>query len=58
MKDQAQAEAIPPYFDMLFARLASDDPAATVLGASIASGLFVRRSLDHLDLIAVLKSRE
>jgi putative ABC transport system permease protein len=32
--------------------------AATVLGASIASGLFVRRSLDHLDLIAVLKSRE
>jgi putative ABC transport system permease protein len=32
--------------------------AATVLAASIASALFVRRKLDHLDLIAVLKSRE
>jgi putative ABC transport system permease protein len=32
--------------------------AATVLAASIASALLVRRKLDHLDLIAVLKSRE
>jgi putative ABC transport system permease protein len=32
--------------------------AATVIGASIASGLFVRRKLDDLDLIAVLKSKE
>jgi putative ABC transport system permease protein len=32
--------------------------ASTVLIASIASALFVRRRLDHLDLIAVLKSRE
>jgi putative ABC transport system permease protein len=32
--------------------------ASTVLAASIASALFVRRKLDHLDLIAVLKSRE
>jgi putative ABC transport system permease protein len=32
--------------------------AATVLGASIASSLLVRRKLDDLDLIAVLKSRE
>ena len=32
--------------------------AAVVLAASIGSGLLVRRKLDHLDLIAVLKSRE
>lgn len=32
--------------------------AATVLSASIASGLLVRRKLDHLDLIGVLKSKE
>lgn len=32
--------------------------AAIVLAASIISALFVRRRLDHLDLIAVLKSRE
>jgi putative ABC transport system permease protein len=32
--------------------------AATVLAASIASGLLVRRKLDELDLIGVLKSRE
>jgi hypothetical protein len=29
-----------------------------VLAASIASGLLVRRKLDDLDLIAVLKSKE
>ena len=32
--------------------------AGTVLAASIASALLVRRKLDDLDLIAVLKSRE
>jgi putative ABC transport system permease protein len=32
--------------------------AAVVLAASIVSALAVRRQLDHLDLIAVLKSRE
>ena len=32
--------------------------ASTVLVASIASALLVRRKLDHLDLIAVLKSLE
>ncbi len=32
--------------------------AAAVLAASIGSALFVRRRLDHLDLIGVLKSRE
>ena len=32
--------------------------AATVLAASVASALLVRRKLDDLDLIAVLKSRE
>lgn len=32
--------------------------AAVVLGASAVSALLVRRHLDHLDLIAVLKTRE
>lgn len=32
--------------------------ASVVLTASIACGLLVRRKLDHLDLVAVLKSRE
>ena len=32
--------------------------ATVVLIAATASGLIVRRSLDHLDLVAVLKSRE
>lgn len=32
--------------------------AAVVLAASVASGLAVRRRLDQLDLVAVLKSRE
>jgi putative ABC transport system permease protein len=31
---------------------------ATVLGAAVASGLFVYRRLCHLDLVAVLKTRE
>jgi putative ABC transport system permease protein len=29
-----------------------------VIAASAISGLLVRRNLDHLDLVAVLKSRE
>jgi putative ABC transport system permease protein len=32
--------------------------AAVVLGAAVASGLVVRRRLDHLDLVAVLKMKE
>lgn len=32
--------------------------ACIVLGAALVSGLIVRRKLDHLDLVAVLKSRE
>lgn len=32
--------------------------ASVVLGASIISGLIVRRKLDHLDLVSVLKSKE
>ena len=31
---------------------------SVVLAASVASALMVRRKLDHLDLVAVLKSRE
>ncbi|MCA9620396.1 MAG: hypothetical protein KC731_15345, partial [Myxococcales bacterium] len=31
---------------------------AVALAASIVSGLLVRRKLDHLDLIGVLKTRE
>jgi putative ABC transport system permease protein len=32
--------------------------ASIILGAAIMAGLIVRRKLDHLDLVAVLKSRE
>jgi putative ABC transport system permease protein len=32
--------------------------AGVVIIASVASALIVRRRLDHLDLIAVLKSRD
>ena len=32
--------------------------SAIVLVASVVSGLIVRRKLDHLDLVAVLKSKE
>jgi putative ABC transport system permease protein len=32
--------------------------ALVVITASAISGLIVRRNLDHLDLVAVLKSRE
>jgi putative ABC transport system permease protein len=32
--------------------------ALIVLGAGIASGLLVRRKIDRLDLVAVLKVRE
>jgi putative ABC transport system permease protein len=46
-------------------RLSFDVSAATVawsflvvIGAALVSGLVVRRRLDHLDLVAVLKTRE
>jgi putative ABC transport system permease protein len=32
--------------------------AAVIIGAVVVSGLFVRRRIDTLDLIAVLKTRE
>ena len=32
--------------------------AAVIVGAVVLSGLFVRRRIDTLDLIAVLKTRE
>ena len=32
--------------------------AAIVIAAAVASGALVRRRIDHLDLIAVLKTRE
>jgi putative ABC transport system permease protein len=32
--------------------------ALTVIAAAFVSGLAVRRKLDHLDLVAVLKTRE
>jgi putative ABC transport system permease protein len=32
--------------------------AAVTLGAALTSGLMVRRKIDHLDLVAVLKTRE
>ena len=32
--------------------------ASVVLMAAVVSGMLVRRRLDHLDLIAVLKARE
>jgi putative ABC transport system permease protein len=32
--------------------------AGVVLIASVISGLIVRRRVDHLDLVAVLKTRE
>ena len=32
--------------------------ALTVLGATLVSGLIVRRKLDHLDLLEVLKAKD
>jgi putative ABC transport system permease protein len=32
--------------------------AAVVLGSAVISGLLVRRKLDHLDLVSVLKTKE
>jgi putative ABC transport system permease protein len=45
-------------FPFVIARSTYGLSAATVLAASIGSALLVRRKLDHLDLIAVLKSRD
>jgi putative ABC transport system permease protein len=45
-------------FPFVIARSTYGLAAGTVLAASIASALLVRRKLDDLDLIAVLKSRE
>jgi putative ABC transport system permease protein len=45
-------------FPFVIARSTYGLAAATVLAASIVSALIVRRKLDHLDLIAVLKSKE
>jgi putative ABC transport system permease protein len=45
-------------FPFVIARSTYGLAAGTVLAASIVSALFVRRRLDDLDLIAVLKSKE
>jgi putative ABC transport system permease protein len=45
-------------FPFVIARSTYGLAAATVIAASVVSALIVRRKLDHLDLIAVLKSRE
>jgi putative ABC transport system permease protein len=45
-------------FPFVIARSTYGLAAATVLAASLVSALLVRRKLDDLDLIAVLKSRE
>ena len=45
-------------FPLVISRYTYSFAALVVLAASIASGLVVRRRLDQLDLVAVLKSRE
>jgi putative ABC transport system permease protein len=45
-------------FPFVIARSTYGLAAATVLAASVVSALIVRRKLDDLDLIAVLKSKE
>lgn len=45
-------------FPLVIERSTYGIATSVVLIASTISGLFVRRSLDHLDLIAVLKSRD
>ncbi len=45
-------------FPLIIERSTFGLAVAVVLAASVVSGLIVRRELDHLDLIAVLKSRE
>lgn len=45
-------------FPLVIERTTYGLAAAVVMAASIASGLIVRRRLDQLDLIAVLKARE
>ena len=45
-------------FPLVIERTTYGLAASVVMAASIVSGLLVRNKLDHLDLIAVLKSRE
>jgi putative ABC transport system permease protein len=45
-------------FPLIVSRQAIGWAFLTVLGAALISGLSVRRKLDHLDLVAVLKIRE
>jgi putative ABC transport system permease protein len=45
-------------FPMFISRRTYAWSALVVMAASAVSGLIVRRNLDHLDLVAVLKSRE
>jgi putative ABC transport system permease protein len=45
-------------FPMFISRRTYAWSALVVMAASAISGLIVRRNLDHLDLVAVLKSRE
>jgi putative ABC transport system permease protein len=45
-------------FPMFISRRTYAWSALVVIAASAISGLIVRRNLDHLDLVAVLKSRE
>ncbi len=45
-------------FPLIIERSTFGMAVSVVLAASVVSGLIVRRELDHLDLIAVLKSRE
>ncbi len=45
-------------FPLVVERSTYGTATSVVLAASTVSGLLVRRSLDHLDLIAVLKSRD
>jgi putative ABC transport system permease protein len=43
---------------LVIERATYGEAALTVIVATVASGLWVRRKLDHLDLVAVLKSKE
>jgi putative ABC transport system permease protein len=43
---------------LVIERATYGEAALTVIAATVASGLLVRRKLDHLDLVAVLKSKE
>jgi putative ABC transport system permease protein len=45
-------------FPLVFSRAAVAWAFLTVIAATLVSGLIVRRRLDRLDLVAVLKIRE